>query len=63
MKIAIVGYGKMGRMIDRLATERGIEVVLKLDEHNNSNFEGITPKNFHGVDVAIDFSTPSTVVG
>jgi 4-hydroxy-tetrahydrodipicolinate reductase len=62
MKIAIVGYGKMGRMIDRLATERGIEVVLKLDEHNNSNFEGITPKNFHGVDVAIDFSTPSTVI-
>src|SRR5277367_3601580 len=62
MKIAIVGYGKMGRMIDRLATERGIEVVLKLDEHNNSQFEGITPKNFHGVDVAIDFSTPSTVI-
>jgi 4-hydroxy-tetrahydrodipicolinate reductase len=62
VKIAIVGYGKMGRMIDRLATERGIEVVLKLDEHNNSNFEGITPRNFHGVDVAIDFSTPSTVV-
>ena len=62
MKIAIVGYGKMGRMIDRLATERGIDVVLKLDEHNNSNFEGITPKNFHGVDVAIDFSTPSTVI-
>jgi 4-hydroxy-tetrahydrodipicolinate reductase len=62
MKVAIVGYGKMGRMIDRLATERGIEVVLKLDEHNNSNFEGITPKNFHGVDVAIDFSTPATVV-
>jgi 4-hydroxy-tetrahydrodipicolinate reductase len=62
MKIAIVGYGKMGRMIDRLATERGIDVVLKLDEHNNSKFEGITPKNFHGVDVAIDFSTPSTVI-
>ena len=62
MKIAIVGYGKMGRMIDRLAAERGIDVVLKLDEHNNSKFEGITPKNFHGVDVAIDFSTPSTVI-
>lgn len=62
MRIAIVGYGKMGRMIDRLATERGIEVVLKLDEHNNAHFEGITPKNFHGVDVAIDFSTPATVI-
>jgi 4-hydroxy-tetrahydrodipicolinate reductase len=62
VKIAIVGYGKTGQMIDRLATERGIDVVLKLDEHNNSRFEGITPKNFHGVDVAIDFSTPSTVI-
>jgi 4-hydroxy-tetrahydrodipicolinate reductase len=62
MRIAIVGYGKMGRMIDRLATERGIEVALKLDDRNNARFEGITPKNFHDVDVAIDFSTPSTVI-
>jgi 4-hydroxy-tetrahydrodipicolinate reductase len=63
MKIAIVGYGKMGQMIDRLATERGIEVALKLDEHNNANYAGITAENFHGIDAAIEFSTPSTVVG
>jgi 4-hydroxy-tetrahydrodipicolinate reductase len=63
MTIAIVGYGKMGRMIERLAAERGIAVALKLDEFNNANFEGITPENFSGVDVAIDFSIPSTVVG
>jgi 4-hydroxy-tetrahydrodipicolinate reductase len=63
MTVAIVGYGKMGRMIERLATERGISVALKLDEFNNANFEGITPENFRGVDVAIDFSTPSTVLG
>ena len=63
MTIAIVGYGKMGRMIERLALDRGITVALKLDEFNNSNFSGINAENFRGVDVAIDFSTPSTVVG
>jgi 4-hydroxy-tetrahydrodipicolinate reductase len=63
MNIAIVGYGKMGRMIERLATERGIAVTAKLDEFNNANFEGINAANFANVDVAIDFSVPSTVVG
>jgi 4-hydroxy-tetrahydrodipicolinate reductase len=63
LNIAIVGYGKMGRMIERLATDRGITVAVKLDEFNNANFEGITAENFRSVDAAIDFSTPSTVVG
>lgn len=63
MNIAIVGYGKMGRMIERLATERGHAIGLKLDEFNNANFAGITADNFRGIDVAIDFSVPSTVVG
>ena len=62
MKLAIVGYGKMGRMIERVATERGHEIALKLDELNNSNFEGITEENFASVDVAIDFSIPSAAV-
>jgi len=61
MKLAIVGYGKMGRLIDQLAPEYGFEVALKLDEFNNSNFEGITRENFLGVDVAIEFSIPSAV--
>jgi 4-hydroxy-tetrahydrodipicolinate reductase len=63
MNIAIVGYGKMGRMIERLGTERGVTVAAKLDEFNNANFEGINAANFANVDVAIDFSVPSTVVG
>jgi 4-hydroxy-tetrahydrodipicolinate reductase len=63
MNIAIVGYGKMGRMIERLAAERGITIALKLDEFNNANFSGITAANFRDVDVAIDFSTPSVVAG
>src|SRR5579863_10346873 len=63
MNIAIVGYGRMGRMIERLATERGITVATKLDEYNNANFAGISAENFRDVDVAIDFSIPATVVG
>jgi 4-hydroxy-tetrahydrodipicolinate reductase len=63
MTIAITGYGKMGRLIERLALDRGIAIGPKLDEFNNTNFEGITPEAFRGVDVAIDFSIPSTVVG
>jgi 4-hydroxy-tetrahydrodipicolinate reductase len=62
MKIAIVGYGKMGRIIERIATERNIDISLKLDEFNNADFSGITPGNFEGVDVAIDFSVPSAAV-
>lgn len=62
MKIAIVGYGKMGRMIEAAANARNIEVALKLDENNNSHYEGITAENFTGVDVAIDFSIPSAAV-
>jgi 4-hydroxy-tetrahydrodipicolinate reductase len=63
MKIAVVGYGKMGRLIDQLAPEYGGEVVLKLDEFNNANYVALTPENFQGVDVAIEFSTPETAVG
>jgi 4-hydroxy-tetrahydrodipicolinate reductase len=62
MRIAIVGYGKMGRMIEGIAISRGHEVALKLDENNNSRFEGITAANFRGIDVAIDFSIPDAAV-
>lgn len=62
MKLAIVGYGKMGRLLDTLAPEYGMQTVLKLDEFNNANYAGITREAFEGVDVAIDFSTPETVV-
>lgn len=62
MKIAIVGYGKMGKMVERAAESRGHQIALKLDEFNNANFEGITESNFRDVDVAIDFSIPSAAV-
>ena len=59
MKIAIVGYGKMGRMIEHLAAERQIPVALKLDEFNNAHFTGITAENFRDVDVAIEIGRAS----
>jgi 4-hydroxy-tetrahydrodipicolinate reductase len=60
-RLAIVGYGKMGRLIEQFAPEYGFNVGLKLDEQNNANFEGLTPANFQGIDAAIDFSTPAAV--
>ena len=62
-KLAIVGYGKMGKLVGRLAPEYGFAVALKLDEFNNAAFEGLTPENFRGINVAIDFSIPSAVLG
>jgi 4-hydroxy-tetrahydrodipicolinate reductase len=59
MNLAIVGYGKMGRLIDRLAPEYGAAVKLRLDIDNNARFEGLTKENFRGIDAAIEFSTPS----
>ncbi|HYW44081.1 MAG TPA: dihydrodipicolinate reductase C-terminal domain-containing protein [Bryobacteraceae bacterium] len=60
-RLAIVGYGKMGRLIEQFAPQYGFEVALKLDEFNNAGFEGITAENFRGIDVAIDFSIPPAV--
>ncbi|MEO8369458.1 MAG: dihydrodipicolinate reductase C-terminal domain-containing protein [Candidatus Solibacter sp.] len=60
-KLAIVGYGKMGKLIEQLAPEYDFEVVLKLDEFNNVKGSGFTAANFEGVDVAIEFSIPSAV--
>lgn len=62
MNIAIVGYGKMGRIIERIALERGHAVPLKLDELNNASFSAVTAQNFQGIDVAIDFSIPEAAV-
>ncbi|MDN3672117.1 4-hydroxy-tetrahydrodipicolinate reductase [Flavobacterium branchiarum] len=55
MKIALLGYGKMGQVIERIALERGHEIVLKKDQFNT--YEGLETAN-----VAIDFSVPSAAV-
>lgn len=55
MKIALLGYGKMGKVIERIALERGHEIVLKKDEFNT--YDGLA-----NADVAIDFSVPMAAV-
>ncbi|MDA1313547.1 MAG: dihydrodipicolinate reductase [Acidobacteria bacterium] len=60
-RLALVGYGKMGRMIESLAPEFGFDVGLRLDEFNNADGVGITSENFEKIDVAIDFSIPPVV--
>ncbi|HYE75535.1 MAG TPA: 4-hydroxy-tetrahydrodipicolinate reductase, partial [Blastocatellia bacterium] len=62
MKIAIIGYGKMGRMVEQAAQARGHEIVARFDIDNNVNGEGLTKESLSGVDVAIDFSTPDSVI-
>lgn len=58
MKIAILGYGKMGREIERIVLSRGNDVVLKIGE---DNLQDLTKDNLSKADVAIEFSTPHTV--
>jgi 4-hydroxy-tetrahydrodipicolinate reductase len=60
--LAIVGYGKMGRMIAGLAPEEGFNVGLTLDIDTNEDQRAITRENFKGVNVAIEFSTPATAI-
>jgi 4-hydroxy-tetrahydrodipicolinate reductase len=60
-KLAIVGYGKMGKLIEQLAPQYDFEVALKLDEFNNASGEGLTAAKFAGIDVAIEFSIPAAV--
>jgi 4-hydroxy-tetrahydrodipicolinate reductase len=62
MNLAIVGYGKMGRLIEQLAPEYGGTVKLRLDVENNAHFEGLIPDNFRGIDAAIEFSTPASAI-
>ena len=62
MKLALVGYGKMGRMIESLAPADGCEIGLILDEYNNAAGAGLTAENFKGIDAAIEFTTPDTAL-
>lgn len=55
MKIALLGYGKMGKVIEKIALERGHQIVLK--KSSDSSFSGLET-----ADVAIDFSIPESAV-
>lgn len=60
MKIALIGYGKMGRMIEEIALSRGHEIVSVIDISNQEDFD--TPA-FRSADVAIEFTTPASAYG
>lgn len=62
MKIAIVGYGKMGKIVERLAAERGHTIAARFDIDNNAGGKGLTAESLAGVDAAIEFSTPETAL-
>ncbi len=60
MKIALIGYGKMGRMIEQIAIARGHDVVCRIDIDNQQDFESAA---FRSADVAIEFTAPSVAFG
>lgn len=55
MKIALIGYGKMGKKIEKIARSRGHEIVSIIDVNNQNDFESET---FRSADVAIEFTNP-----
>ncbi len=57
MRIALIGYGKMGKMIEELAVQRGHEIVLKIHVDNTEDFN---PENIAKADVAIEFTAPES---
>ena len=57
MRLLIVGHGKMGRLIERLAPDYGFEVAGILEIDSNAQGDGVTPERCREVDVAVDFST------
>ena len=59
MKIALIGYGKMGKTIEKLAVSRGHEVVLKIDV---GNLDDLKNGRLSEADVAIEFTRPESAV-
>lgn len=59
MKIALIGYGKMGKTIEQIAISRGHEIVAHIDIDNQQDFDS---KEFKSADIAIEFTAPSVAV-
>lgn len=59
MKVAIIGYGKMGKTIEQILLDRGHTVHLKI---NQDNHEDLTVSNLKSCDVAIEFTEPSSAI-
>lgn len=63
MNIAIIGYGKMGHEIEKIARAKGINVASIVDPNGNGTHTQIDQNSMRNVDVCIDFSTPDAVLG
>ena len=59
MKIALIGYGKMGKTIEQIALQRGHQIVSIIDINNTADFDS---EAFRSADVAIEFTTPATAL-
>ncbi|UOE48421.1 4-hydroxy-tetrahydrodipicolinate reductase [Mucilaginibacter sp. SMC90] len=59
MKIALLGYGKMGKIIEKIALSRKHEIVLTID---HDTLHDLTPENLQKADVVIEFTTPASVL-
>ena len=60
MKIALIGYGKMGKTIEQIALQRRHQIVSIIDINNTADFDS---EAFRSADVAIEFTTPATALG
>lgn len=60
MKIALIGYGKMGKMIEQIALQRGHKIVCIIDIDNQQDFDS---EAFRSADVAIEFTAPQVAYG
>lgn len=60
MKIALIGYGKMGKMIEQIAKDRGHEIVCVIEIDNQQDFDS---EAFKSADVAIEFTSPTAAFG
>ncbi|HBL26013.1 MAG TPA: dihydrodipicolinate reductase [Acidobacteria bacterium] len=61
-RLALLGTGRMGRLVEQLAPEHGFEIALRLDGSSNAGGSGITAEAFRSIDVAVDFSVAGAVL-
>jgi 4-hydroxy-tetrahydrodipicolinate reductase len=62
MNLALIGYGKMGKEVERVARERGLKITQVIDVADNPDGSALTKETLKSVDVCIDFSSPEAVM-
>jgi len=62
VKLILLGYGRMGKELERLAVQKGHEVVAKLDLENNRDGAGLEKVEISGEEIVIEFTWPDAVL-